>query len=313
MANRKRPIEEYMYRRSFVANLAFDEAAARLSGFYQWLISESPAKEITQKLMQLVDVDKLLSTAGNREPPKATTPEEVAAVGIFFLKKISEGAEPFRLSEEYGITPSYNTSSLQDYFNEIMQRYLDPTFEYIEREISNIDEEDVSSILEEAIRNEVWYPPEIEQSLKRFLNDHPHIKRNAFIMMKFGKTQAHERILSSIRITLEKYGISGLRSDDREYHDDLFGNVLTYLHGCSFGISVFERLEANEFNPNVSLEVGYMRALRKSVCLLKDRTLTTLHTDLAGKLYKEFDPQDPENTIPIELEKWLRDKDIIVL
>jgi hypothetical protein len=97
----------------------------------------------------------------------------------------------------------------------------------------------------------------------------------------------------------------------KKYHDDLFGNVLTYLHGCAFGVAVFERLEAEEFNPNVSLEVGYMRALRKSVCLLKDNTLKTLHTDLAGKLYKEFDPQNPTTSIPKELEKWLRDKDIL--
>jgi hypothetical protein len=130
-------------------------------------------------------------------------------------------------------------------------------------------------------------------------------------MMKFGKTRMHETILQSIKTTLNKYSINGLRSDDKEYHDDLFANVLTYIHGCAFGIAVFERLEEEEFNLNVSLEVGYMRALRKSVCLLKDNTLKTLHTDPAGKLYKEFDHQDPSSSIPAELEKWLRDKDIL--
>ncbi len=78
-----------------------------------------------------------------------------------------------------------------------------------------------------------------------------------------------------------------------------------------FGIALFERLEEDEFNPNVSLEVGYLRALRKPVCLLKDKTLKTLQTDLVGKLYKSFDPQDPKKTIPRELENWLRDKEII--
>lgn len=51
-----------------------------------------------------------------------------------------------------------------------------------------------------------------------------------------------------------------------------------------------------------------MLALRKPVCLLKDRTLTALHTDLVGKLYKEFDPLDPIATIPNELSRWLKDK-----
>ena len=81
--------------------------------------------------------------------------------------------------------------------------------------------------------------------------------------------------------------------------------------GCGFGVAVFERIEAEQFNPNVSLEVGYMRALSKEVCLLKDKTLTTLQTDLLGKLYRQFDPQDPERTIPNELSRWLSDKGIL--
>lgn len=129
--------------------------------------------------------------------------------------------------------------------------------------------------------------------------------------MQFGKTKAHQQIVAAIKESLSRYGIEALRADDKEYHDDLFPNVLTYLYGCRFGIAVFERLENEDFNPNVSLELGYMTALHKSVCLLKDQTLKTLHTDLVGKLYKTFDPQDPEATIPPELEKWLRDKDII--
>jgi hypothetical protein len=44
-----------------------------------------------------------------------------------------------------------------------------------------------------------------------------------------------------------------------------------------------------------------------SVCF-KDKTLKTLHTDLVGKLYKGFDPQDPEVLIGSELERWLNDK-----
>ena len=66
------------------------------------------------------------------------------------------------------------------------------------------------------------------------------------------------------------------------------------------------------FNPNVSLEVGYMLGLGKSVCFLKDRTLKTLHTDLVGKLYRSFDPQDAANSIPPELFAWMDQKGFIV-
>jgi len=51
-----------------------------------------------------------------------------------------------------------------------------------------------------------------------------------------------------------------------------------------------------------------MLGLNKKVCLLKDQTLKDLPTDLMGKLYKPFDPQHIETTLPKQLEKWLIDK-----
>lgn len=151
-------------------------------------------------------------------------------------------------------------------------------------------------------------PAEIRESLERFRRDYPDSHRVAFLMMRFGKTKAHEGIVAGIRAALDPLGVTVVRADDKQYHDDLFPNVLTYIYGCSFGIAVFERIETEQFNPNVALEVGYMFALKKDVCLLKDRTLTTLHADLVGKLYRVFDPLDPIVSIPQELSRWLRDK-----
>ena len=150
----------------------------------------------------------------------------------------------------------------------------------------------------------------IEESLAQLRKDHPDPAKVAFIMMQFGYTTAHENVVRAIRSALDSRGIKALRADDKQYHDDLFPNVLTYIYGCGCGIAVFERIEAEDFNPNVSLEVGYMFALGKPVCLLKDRTLKTLHTDLVGKLYKEFDPQHSGKTIPEQIAKWLSDKGI---
>jgi hypothetical protein len=154
-------------------------------------------------------------------------------------------------------------------------------------------------------------PIEIQEGLARFKDDYPDPTKVAFIMMQFGKTKAHDEIEKAIRSVLDSHGLLGAKANDKQYHDDLFPNVMTYLYGCRFGIAVFERIEAEEFNPNVSLEVGYMLALKKPVCLLKDRTLKTLQTDLVGKLYKVFDPQDPVNTIPSEISQWLSDKGIV--
>jgi len=153
----------------------------------------------------------------------------------------------------------------------------------------------------------VEVPVEIQSSLESFLRDYPAKKPTALIVMRFGKTLAHRKITQGIEKTLAPFGIAAVRADHKEYHQDLFSNVLTYIYGCRFGISVFERIEGDDFN-NVSLEVGYMLALSKPVCILKDRTLRTMPTDLMGKRYRPFDPLSPSTTIPSELEKWCRDR-----
>lgn len=154
-------------------------------------------------------------------------------------------------------------------------------------------------------------PPEIQQSIRDFRLDHPDPRKVAFLMMKYGETKAHLNIVGSIKQALAPHGIAALRADEKDYHADLYPNILTYLHGCGFGIAIFERIEQDEFNPNVSLEVGYMIALGKRVCLLKDQTLPKLHTDLVSKLYKEFDPQDPIGSIPPVMERWMKDWHVI--
>jgi len=80
------------------------------------------------------------------------------------------------------------------------------------------------------------------------------------------------------------------------------------MHGCGMGVAVFERIKEEVFNPNVSLEFGYMYAMRKPLCLLKDQSLRALHTDLVGKLYRSFDSYDPAGTIPPQLSRWLTDR-----
>lgn len=151
-------------------------------------------------------------------------------------------------------------------------------------------------------------PPAITDSLARFQQDHPDAGKTAFIMMRFSSSAFHTEIAQAIKKVLADHGITGLRADDRQYHDDLMPNIETYIYGCGFGIAVFERIEQDDFNPNVSLEVGYMLGLRKRVCLLKDKTLRILQADLVGKLYGVFDVQDIQSSIQRELTKWLNDR-----
>ncbi|HUT36100.1 MAG TPA: hypothetical protein VNE39_21610 [Planctomycetota bacterium] len=153
-------------------------------------------------------------------------------------------------------------------------------------------------------------PPEIASGLDKFRQDHGD-RRVALIMMQFTNTKAHDEIARVLKRSLDAHGILGLRADDKQYLDDLFPNVKVYMHACEFGIAVFERIVADDFNPNVSLEVGYMLGMGKDVLLLKDRTLKTLPTDLTGRLYKEFDTLEVEASLPKEVNKWLADKGLI--
>jgi len=154
-------------------------------------------------------------------------------------------------------------------------------------------------------------PIEITRSLGSFRKDFPDSSRLAFVMMQFDQSNAHIAILGGIRKALDPFHFIALRADEKQYHDNLFFNILTYVYGCRFGIAVFERIASETFNPNVSLEVGYMLGLDKPVCFLKDHTLKTLQTDLIGQLYKQFDTQNCETTIPTVLWKWMEDKGIM--
>jgi hypothetical protein len=176
--------------------------------------------------------------------------------------------------------------------------------EYLES-IIQVQQTAGGRLSDEAVSN-----PEIASGLEKFKKDHSG-KKTAFIMMQFASTKAHNKVVSSLKTALAPHGIVALRADDKQYMDDLFPNVKVYMHGCDFGIAVFERITADDFNPNVSLEVGYMIGMRKDVLLLKDSTLKTLPTDLTGRLYREFDTQDISTTVPSVTEKWLRDKGLI--
>lgn len=164
---------------------------------------------------------------------------------------------------------------------------------------------------EKKVSEEAIIAPEIASGVEKFKRDFPAGTKTSFIIMQFEDTKPHNEIVETIKETLKKYKIAALRADDKEYLDDLFPNAKVYIHSCDFGIAVFDRITEEDFNPNVSLEVGYMLGRGKNVLLLKDKTLKSLQTDLTGKLYKEFDPTDIKTSLPPQIEKWLKDKGII--
>ncbi|EMQ99563.1 hypothetical protein ADIAG_00663 [Paeniglutamicibacter gangotriensis Lz1y] len=145
----------------------------------------------------------------------------------------------------------------------------------------------------------------LENDLMRFLEDHPEPSRNVFIMMRFSDTPQMKQIHDAIVAGLAEHGMNAVRADDRDYTGELWSNIEVYLTGCQYGIAVFEDIELRDFNPNVSLELGYLMGRGKRTLLLKEKRLPKIPSDVVHRLYKEFDGYDIENSIRREVGQWI--------
>jgi predicted nucleotide-binding protein len=146
----------------------------------------------------------------------------------------------------------------------------------------------------------------------QLLNISPY-ERNVFIMMPFQQKQDEqfERIEEILKYELKQKGFQAWLSTDQELDSGLWGNITSYMTGCKYGVAVFTRrdnlvkgLIEQDFNPNVSLELGFMLGRAKRVLILKDKELETLPTDLATRLYKEFDLRQAGRELPPLISQW---------
>ncbi|WP_193127715.1 hypothetical protein [Gulosibacter sediminis] len=145
----------------------------------------------------------------------------------------------------------------------------------------------------------------LEPYLRKFLEDHPEPSRNVFIMMRFSESNQMQQIHSAIVAGLADHGLNAVRADDRDYTGEVWTNIEVYLTGCQYGVAVFEDIEKRDFNPNVSLELGYLMGRAKRSLLLKEKRLPNMPSDVVHRLYKEFDGYDIENSIRREIGNWI--------
>jgi hypothetical protein len=151
---------------------------------------------------------------------------------------------------------------------------------------------------------------ELKPDCDRFLSDHPDYERNVFIMTRFDPgNRLLEQLDQELRRTLCRHGLNALRADDRMYPTDrqLWKNVCIYMLCCDYGVAVLEDRGKDEFNPNVSLEYGFMRALNKPALLLKDVGFRNLRADIIGTLTAVFDITDITGTLAPAVEQWIGD------
>jgi hypothetical protein len=148
----------------------------------------------------------------------------------------------------------------------------------------------------------------LREDCKQFLARNRPYSRNVFLMMRFDSsdnllTQVDEQL----RRTLCRHGLVARRADDVMYASDqqLWSNVCVYMLCCKYGVAVLEDTARDEFNPNVALEFGFMRALGKKALLLTDRGFKNLRADIVGTLREEFDISDV-STLAKPIGRWIR-------
>jgi hypothetical protein len=188
------------------------------------------------------------------------------------------------------------------------------------------DVEKVMSQIEDAIRvhmarqskmSDLPLPPGYEHlgsRVLRFYEDGPYDK-SVFVMMKFPDPRSMkpehcellDRIWETLAVTLASYGLMARRADKREYHDQLWENICVYMLGSRYGVAILEDRVAQELNPNVALEYGFMKSMNRQVALCRDVQFRHDRADLTGKLSKQFEIDDTGKLIPESLIKAVQD------
>ena len=147
------------------------------------------------------------------------------------------------------------------------------------------------------------YMPMYSDAEMKFYEKYGH---NAiFVIMPF--REELNKVYEIIKDIFASKGYSAIRADEKEFTNDLWENVRVYLECCNVAVAVFDKNDQDNFNPNVAIEVGYMLSKGNKVCLLKDKKLPKLPSDLISKMYKEYDSDDVEGTLPEQLGLWIRD------
>lgn len=156
-------------------------------------------------------------------------------------------------------------------------------------------------------------PPGYEflaEACRGFFRDHPNYEKNIFLMTRF---DASNRLLVELDVELRRVlraaGYDPVRADDKVYVSDrnLWNNVCTYMLCCKQGVAILEDRAKDEFNPNVALEYGFMRALNRNVLLFADVGFRNLRADIIGTLREQFDITNISESVEPSLERWIRD------
>jgi protein-tyrosine-phosphatase len=130
---------------------------------------------------------------------------------------------------------------------------------------------------------------------------------NLFLMTRFRDSEQHKAISDAIEEAVHAFGLKFVRADDPNLRPGkVWDKVQQCMRACHYGVAIFESIDKPDFNSNISLELGYMMALKRHLLLLKEKRVGALYANLGGFEYEQFDADSIRPTVLGRMAAWLK-------
>lgn len=171
----------------------------------------------------------------------------------------------------------------------------------------------------DVLRDLVLFPPHHMQysllldQFSQKLKDKPY-QRRVFIMTKYrdgndANLDAQlQTVIDTVKAAVVLAGYHPQLAGETKLHPNLWENIECQMLGCARGIAIVENRFNPKLNPNVAMEWGWMRAIKKPVMYLVEKAIPAeqIPADVAGLIMSRFDWDNPQADIPGLVAQELR-------
>ncbi|RPI43575.1 MAG: hypothetical protein EHM59_15065 [Betaproteobacteria bacterium] len=129
-------------------------------------------------------------------------------------------------------------------------------------------------------------------------------ERRVFIMTKYcdgANAQLDsqlEAVIGTVKAAVVARGYHPQLAAETKLHPNLWENIECQMLACGRGIAIVEDRFNPKLNPNVAMEWGWMRAMKKPVLYLVEKAVAQVPADVAGLIQGRFDWDNPQANIP---------------
>ena len=109
-----------------------------------------------------------------------------------------------------------------------------------------------------------------------------------------------QAVIDTVKDAVAASGYHPQLAADAKFHQNLWENVEFLMLACARGIAIVEDRFNPKLNPNVAMEWGWMRAMKKPVLYLVEKSVpaSQIPADVLGLIQARFDWDKPTDDIP---------------